>query len=513
MPDSDSFADLFFITHPDDSDFTRRLGSHLEARDIRCNIEMARASKDASRTTLQDALLRAHIVAIALSPESAASQLCNELIEFAVAKGKRFLTLIIDEDIKVDVHPAIAQNPYIFFREDEAVDEGLKRLLPFLELDDHRRLHTELLLRAHRWEASDGAAELLLPPERVDEARDWLAQGAHLEPKPSPLQVEYIHASRRQPPRKRRSWRPLLIVLALLLVLAAAVAIAREIESRETAAAAQIADRQARQASTQSAISAAMTATEASDADARLLDLVAATSAALREALLADLQLRAGRATESAAANATALARATALAAEAQATENAILRQDLSAKALLAGAERALESGDMELALALAWEAAGKLQEPAAALPILTRAAALRPLIALDNVAEIALHPQAKQVAVLPDARDRVMVFDGEIGVPLHEIGGNDGAIKSMAYSRDGAWLVVGAENGAIDVYESGDGTVSKRWQAHENRLDALALSSSSDAETLTEIDADASPTPRFLERRAASKAFWKARS
>ena len=500
MPDSDSFADLFFISHPDDSDFTRRLAAHLEAQDIGCNNEMASAAKDASRSALQDALLRAHIVAIALSPESAASQLCNELIEFAVAQGKRFLTLIINEDIKVDVHPAIAQNPYIFFREDEALDEGVKRLLPFLELDDHRRLHTELLLRAHRWEASDGAPELLLPPDRVDEAREWLAQGAHLEPKPAPLQVEYIHASRRQPPRKRRSAKPLLFVLALSLLLVAAVAIAREIESRETAAAEQIAERQERQAGTQNAISAAMTATEAGDADARLLDRVAATSAGLRDALLADLDSRNQRATESAASIATAAAEATRYAANAEATNTAILRADLAARAMLAGAERALESGDSELALALAWEAAGKLREPELALPILTRAAALRPLIALDDAADIALHPGAIQIAVLPHARDRVSVFDGETGAPLHEIRQSDGAITSMAYSRDGAWLVVGADDGAIEIYDSADGTALQQWQADENRLDALALAGSADsesslmqfdAETLRQVDAD----------------------
>ena len=481
MRDSDSYTDLFFISHPDDVDFTRRLAAHLEIEDISCDISMAQSGGEASRQTLNEAVLRAHIVAVALSPASAASQLCNELIEFAVASGKRFLSIIIDEDIKVDVHPAIAQNPYIFFREDETVEDGVRRLLPYLELDDHRRLHTELLLRAHRWRASEDASHLLLPQERVDAAREWLSGGANREPKPSPLQVEYIHASRRQPPRKRRSTKPILVALALLLIAFSAIVIAREIESRQATAAAEIARRQARQASTQQVLSAAMTTTAESDAGARLLDRVAATSASLRDELLAELAIQARRATQSAAANATAAAEATAFEANARATETARLEADLAARVLLTAAERALDGGDADLALALAWEAAGKLREPAAALAVLQRAAALRPVIALDKIADIILHPSGKQIAALSTGRDRVSVYAGESGDRLYEIRKPDAALQTLAYSRDGGKLILGAEDGEIAVYESGDGAPRRKWQAHENQLHALALSRADD--------------------------------
>ena len=72
---------------------------------------------------------------------------------------------------------------------------------------------------ADNWRGRGRPPDLLLPAERLDEARSWLATASARHPKPSALQLEYIHSSRRQPPRRARPV-PRHIVLGILLVIA-----------------------------------------------------------------------------------------------------------------------------------------------------------------------------------------------------------------------------------------------------------------------------------------------------
>ena len=479
MSDGEQIHDLFLLAHPDDVAFARQLAAELDAHGISCRAADDSSSDDLERQALQDASLNAHVVAIALSPASAGSQLCNEIIEFAVAHGKRFLSLIINEDIKVDVHPAIAQNPYVFFRDGEPLEESVKRLLPFLALDAHTRLHSDLLLRAHRWQAGGRKSDLLLPPEEAETARQWLADGANQTPKPSPLQVEYIHASRRQLPQPRRLPKWILPGVALVILLIAAAALAGQFNAQQTLANATAAARQTRQAGTQAVISAAMTATAESDRAAQLLDMLAATSLSLRDELLAAARLQAEQATATAEASATAAAEARARATQARATEMAGIQREITAQGLMAHAARALEAGDPELALALAKEASLNLSDPAEALPLMQEASARLPVLALDDVVAYALHPLGAQVAIVPSGRDRVVVYDMAKLEIAFELAAADENISHLAYSSDGNLLVTGGLDGAFAVYASSDGAALKQFQAHESRLHALALSRS----------------------------------
>ena len=122
--------DISFIYHPADLRFVRRIDARMTAKDVACQVSEAELGKtDEGKTKLKADILRSHLVAIVLSPQSAASQTCGELIQYAVSSGKRLVTLIVDEDIEGDVHPAVAENPYIFFREQDVLDDGIQKLL------------------------------------------------------------------------------------------------------------------------------------------------------------------------------------------------------------------------------------------------------------------------------------------------------------------------------------------------------------------------------------------------
>ncbi len=197
MHSVDQLCDICFIYHPDDIDFVRQVDDMMAAKDVDCLVSAA----DEGKEKRKDGILRAYLVAIVLSPPSAESQTCNELIQYAVTNSKRLVTLILDEHIEGDVHSAIAENPYVFFREEDDLEAGIEELRGLLAVDSHVKLHTELLVYADHWQQNDRASDLLLPLERVGQARQWLTDGVHRLPKPSQLQVEYIHASRRQKPK------------------------------------------------------------------------------------------------------------------------------------------------------------------------------------------------------------------------------------------------------------------------------------------------------------------------
>ena len=206
MRENDSYHDITFIYHPADLQRTRRIAAQLRATGITaCLNEDDFGKSDAGARRLKEDLLRAYTVAFTMSPDAAESQLCNELLQYAVSNGKRLVTLILEEDIEVEVHPAIAQNPYVFFREMDDLAARVDELRAYLPAEDNLRLHTELLVRAHNWRERGRPPDLLLASDRLDEARIWLATAAARHPKPSALQLEYIHSSRRQPPGRARS--------------------------------------------------------------------------------------------------------------------------------------------------------------------------------------------------------------------------------------------------------------------------------------------------------------------
>jgi|GEM_PF-1260336 len=268
MPNSDQLYDIFIIYHASDIRFVRRVDAHMKANGKVCWVtwDDLSASLD-GQAVLKAGILKSHTVAIALSPKSAEDAICNMLIQHAVNNSKRFVTLIVDEHIDIDVHPAIAENPYIFFRDEDVMEDGIEELLDLMAVDEHVRLHTSLLVDANDWEARDRSAGLLLPLNRVDEARAWLNHGANREPKPSQLMVEYIHASRRQ--KSTRRWGLSIYVLMAVVIIGLLIVVFSLLQSAQTSQSV------AESRSTEAAIQAST-----SDANAQLAEAVVGSATA-----------------------------------------------------------------------------------------------------------------------------------------------------------------------------------------------------------------------------------------
>ena len=476
MQDGSSIYDIFFIYHPEDIDFTRRLAEQLTSQNVVCRFDEEFGESRTGPQSLREAALRSHTIAIVLTPDSAESQLCNELVEYSVTNGKRFISLIVNEDIAVDVHPAIAENAYVFFRDEDDHESSISTLVQLLQVDAHLRLHTELLVSASKWNLEQRTGELL-PQDRAEEARQWLADGANRLPKPSQLLVEYIHASRRQKPLPSRG-SPTLVALGLLaiLIIVAVVGIVQNVMASQSAATATAVYLATSEQQTRTAHSIAATATAESNSAAQVISNLAATSAHIRDVVLATAAAQAQIATGQAAMTATLLEATAMHAANVRKTEMAQLQSEIAAQAVVDGAKRTLSEGDLELALALAWEAAQTLEDPWPALHILRQVVERSPTATIDNISLSQIHPAGRQIALVPRSSERVLVFDAKTGLLAYEIEDHDDDISAIAYSGDGQLLITAAQDGEVVIRSSEDGAARYRLHEHEGPMRAIAM-------------------------------------
>ncbi len=473
MRDNNSFFDIFFIFHPADIDRVGRIAAQARASGIDALLHEDEFGKNAGGVKkLKNGILRSYTVAFAMSPDSAESQLCNELLQYAVSKGKPLVTLILDDEIEVEVHPSIAQNPYVFFRGDDELSARVDELRAYLRSDDHLKRHTELLVRAENWRDRGRPPDLLLPPDKLDETRDWLATASARHPKPVALQLEYVHSSRRQPLRQGPA-RPLPIlagIAAVIALVAMLLVLQRGVASWQ---AQRVAGAQLYEAQTQ----AAAHATADSDSAVGLIDQVAATGAVVRTAVAQNATVESITATAVARFTQTALARSDMRATQLRITEIAALEKDDVARRLVLAGEEALARGETELALALAWEAKEGLDNPASAYRLLRRAAAARRAASIDDVSLLRIHPAGKVFALVPGSRDALRIYDGDSWSPLYELTDHEGEITSLVY---GDRLISASDDGEIIVRDGLTGSAEQRLNKHRDAVTALALASDS---------------------------------
>ena len=476
MVETEQFFDIFFIYHPDDIAIVRRIAAQLTALGSVCRFDDDEFSGGAVDIGLLKAdVLRSHAVAVVLSPVSAASQLCNELIQHAVTNSKRIVSLVLDEDIDVEVHPAVADNPYVFFREQDHLADRVEEARQYLAVDYEVRLHSELLVAADRWQRRGRRPSQLLPAERVVEARAWLANDALRTVKPSPLLVEYIHSSRRQRAPSAPAIPVARLSLALLVVILVIAGIFLLRAALNANAAAQAAAAQTSVARTQLALTSAA-ATAASDSAVGLVDLLAATSESIAISVNQTAQAEAAAATQAAYVTATAQA----IAAQARATEVYQLARDADALRLARAAEAALAAGDRELALALAWTAKDALEDPRSAYRVMRQAVAGGGSLRLNDVALLALHPAGGSAFVQRSAQN-LQVFASTNWTLQYALDVSDAAITALAYSPDGSLLASGSADGEVVIRIADSGAAIHRLQRHQAAVSALAFSPAGD--------------------------------
>ncbi len=153
-----------------------------------------------------------------LSPDSAASEVCNIEVNHAAKYNKRIIPIVLRDTPAKDVNPAIRRFNWINIREEDNLEEGLKRFRDAMELDfEWVARHNRLLGKALEWHHGKEASLLLHGNElrrvlkEVEDAKDK-------EPKLIPLQKMFLEYSLKNDKRRRVFWS---VVAGVIVVLAA----------------------------------------------------------------------------------------------------------------------------------------------------------------------------------------------------------------------------------------------------------------------------------------------------
>ncbi len=168
---------------------------------------------------IRSAIDAAQAFVFVISPDSVASPVCGEEIDHAVKQNKRIIPIVAREAKAESVHPAVARLNWLRFLESGDFDTQVDALIAAMDLDlDWLRRHTRLLVRAEEWQKREADGSLLLRGADLREAEGWLLAGDTQKNRvPTPLQTQFIVASRQAETRRRNVQRAIAAVAVVVL--------------------------------------------------------------------------------------------------------------------------------------------------------------------------------------------------------------------------------------------------------------------------------------------------------
>ncbi|HIK45297.1 MAG TPA: DUF2610 domain-containing protein [Leptolyngbyaceae cyanobacterium M65_K2018_010] len=213
-------TDVFISYSRRDKEFVEVLYDALQASQYGTWIDW----QDIAPTTewwkeIEAGIEAAHTFIFVISPDSVASEYCRQEIDHAVQHGKRLIPILRRSEFeRDDLHPKLGQHQWLMFRAEDDFDTAFATLVETINTDiDHKKTHTQLQVRAIEWQQQGRDGSLLLRGRNLEKAEQWLLQAAGKEPPPTPLQGDYIAASRRASTLRQRG---LVGALGSLLALA-----------------------------------------------------------------------------------------------------------------------------------------------------------------------------------------------------------------------------------------------------------------------------------------------------
>jgi WD40 repeat protein len=217
-------AEVFISYSRRDKEFVRRLGDALAAQDRDAWVDW----KDIPLTAEWQQEILTNIEAadsfvFVISPESVASVNCRKEIDHAAANNKRMFPILYRSVPDSDVPEALARFQRIDLSEECQFDSGFAALVKALNTDlPWIQTHTRMLTRAKEWEWQGKDSSFFLRGKDLRDAEQWMARSSEHEPKPTPLQVQYLLLSRQAATRLRRV---IFGAVAVMFLIAAGLAV------------------------------------------------------------------------------------------------------------------------------------------------------------------------------------------------------------------------------------------------------------------------------------------------
>ena len=199
-----------------DAPFVRRLAGALDERGFVVDFDLADrgpasdlgiSAQDEWWLRLKEMIAAADVMVFAISPDSAASRVCDDEIAHASHLGKRVIP-IVRRAIDFDHAPERlrALNAALSFENDDAGSfaRALDRLCAELRLDiDWHRRATRITRLAQQWNDDGRPPGQLLRAGAIADADEWAARRPTDAPTPGPLVLDFLAASRQKEEQDR----------------------------------------------------------------------------------------------------------------------------------------------------------------------------------------------------------------------------------------------------------------------------------------------------------------------
>src|SRR3974390_1486579 len=191
-------AEVFISYARADQGFARDLNSALQELNRETWVDWRSIPDSAEwRTEIFAAIDAAVNFVFIVSPDSLRPEsFCGPEVAHAVANKKRIITILYHPVDRNKLYPGLGEIQWINYPELGGA-ETFQRLITAIDTDrDYLLGHTRLKEKSGEWHDKNRDVSFLLRGMELQEAVAWLAKAAvGKEPKPLPLQEEYIRAS------------------------------------------------------------------------------------------------------------------------------------------------------------------------------------------------------------------------------------------------------------------------------------------------------------------------------
>jgi WD40 repeat protein len=209
-------ADVFVSYSRRDSEFVGRLSAsiHDNGKEVWVDTDGI-ADGEVFPEAIKRAIEGSDAFVFVITPDSTHSAYCENEVEYARELQKRIVPVLRAPVPDSELHAEIRDRSWIPFTDDAQYGPSLSRLLSAIDTDlEGAREHTRWLVKALDWDKRGRNASLLLRGSELREAEAWIAsRPADADPAPTPVQREYLLASRNASARRQR-----LLVAASLTV-------------------------------------------------------------------------------------------------------------------------------------------------------------------------------------------------------------------------------------------------------------------------------------------------------
>jgi WD40 repeat protein len=233
-------ADVFVSYSRRDGEFVRRLVGALGERGKEAWVDVD-GIRDAEvfPERLRAAIEESDGFVFVISPDSVASEYCEQEVEHALELHKRIVPLLLRTVPDETVPEGVRVRNWIPIRDDPEFEPGVARVVEALDTDlEWTKAHTRWLVKALEWDGEGRERSFLLRGSELAAAEAWLAREARKEPEPTGLQREYVAASRLAASQRQRRLLGVaagVVAVSLGLLVFALISRGQAISARNTA--------------------------------------------------------------------------------------------------------------------------------------------------------------------------------------------------------------------------------------------------------------------------------------